>query len=120
MQQIKYWLPTLVWAAIIFYASSRGAIVTSDSYGLDFFIKKTAHFVEYFILSWLVFRSLKQTVQLTFQKIIILTFVVCVLYAVSDEYHQSYVPGREPRVRDILIDTFGISTALVLRKKHSD
>ena len=40
-------------------------------------------------------------------KIIIITVLICFLYAVSDEIHQSFVPGRACRLLDILIDTSG-------------
>lgn len=41
-----------------------------------------------------------------------LSVLISFLYAVSDEYHQSFVPGRGPAFRDVLIDTIGASFAL--------
>ncbi len=43
-----------------------------------------------------------------------IAFVVAVLYAVSDEFHQSFVPGRYPDIRDILVDAAGVLAALLL------
>jgi VanZ family protein len=40
-------------------------------------------------------------------KIILITVLICFLYAVSDEIHQSFVPGRACRLFDIFIDTSG-------------
>ncbi len=77
----------------------------------DFILKKLAHFSEYFILNFLISRALIKTTNLSLKKSLVLAFVVSVLYAVSDEYHQSFVPGREPRIRDIIIDSFGALTA---------
>jgi VanZ family protein len=39
---------------------------------------------------------------------------VTVAYAASDEYHQSFVPGRHPGLSDVLIDGLGAATALIL------
>lgn len=41
------------------------------------------------------------------KKSFILAFLISLVYAVSDEYHQSLVPGREPRIRDVVIDSIG-------------
>ncbi len=117
MRFLKYWLPTLLWAFLIFNISGRSSIRTTDVYWQDFVLKKTAHFIEYFIFAILIYRSLKNTTSLSAKKILALSFIVTVFYAVSDEFHQSFVPGREPRIRDILIDSAGSLTGLIFRFK---
>ncbi len=76
---------------------------------ITFIVRKAAHFSEYFILSVLAYFAvpvIKSNVRY------ITAFVICVLYAVSDEIHQYFVPGRACRVLDICIDTLGILVAL--------
>ena len=77
-------------------------------------VRKTAHFLEYFILG--LFASLFAA---TFSKAkgglkFTLAAVFSVLYAVSDEVHQHFVPGRACRALDIGIDSLGIVCAVVL------
>jgi len=43
-----------------------------------------------------------------------MAFSVCVLFAVSDEFHQQFVPGRGPQVRDVFIDSSGAALGLLL------
>lgn len=117
MKVLKYWLPTLLWAFLIFNMSGRSGIHTTDVYWQDFIFKKTAHFIEYFIFAILVYRSLRNTTSFSQKKILAFSFIITVVYAASDEFHQSFVPGREPRVRDVLIDSAGSLTGLVLRTK---
>ena len=87
---------------------------TSQIYWQDFIVKKIAHFIEYFILAVLIFRALKQSTEYSRVVLILLTLLVTVVYASTDEYHQSLVPGREPRYRDVAIDSLGVVTASVL------
>jgi VanZ family protein len=46
------------------------------------------------------------------KKSFIITFIFCFLYAVSDEVHQIFVPGRAFAIRDIIIDTSGAALGL--------
>lgn len=114
---LRYWWPTLVWAGVIFWFSSRPAIPTSDVYWQDFIVKKTAHIVVYFVLATLLYRSLVHTTRLDKLSLVILTLALTVLYAISDETHQSFIPGREPRFRDIMIDSSAAAVSLWLIDK---
>lgn len=42
-----------------------------------------------------------------------LSFAICFLYAVSDEYHQSFVAGRSPQLKDVMIDSLGALSVLL-------
>lgn len=110
---ISLWLPPIFWMGIIFFLSSRPTIKTTQIYWQDFLIKKTAHFVEYAILSFLYIRAFLGN-GLPRKKTFILAFLVSLIYAVSDEYHQSLVPGREPRIRDVVIDSIGALFAIYI------
>lgn len=112
-RKLWLWLPPVVWATTIFWLSSRPTITTSQIYWQDFIIKKSAHFTVYFILAFLVYHSLRQTTGLSFVVAVAVALAVTVAFAVSDETHQSLVPGRDPRLRDVVIDTLGATTAMV-------
>ncbi len=112
--QIRYWVPTIVWAVVIFGFSSRQTITTSQVYWQDFVIKKAAHLFEYGLLGILLYRSLKHSFKLDKLAVITLTLSLVALYAITDEFHQSFTPGREPRLRDVMIDTLGAVAALWL------
>lgn len=103
---IGLWLPVFTWAGIIFLFSNRPSIHTVDFYLGDFLLKKTAHLVEYAILSILLYRAfLGSGTDRT--KAVIISIAISITYAISDEYHQSFIPGRESRLRDVVIDTIG-------------
>jgi VanZ family protein len=115
---LSLWLPPILWMGVIFFFSSLPTIKTSRFYWPDFLLKKTAHFVEYFILSLFYFRAFLGS-KISFKKSAFLAILISFFYAVSDEYHQSFTPGREPRLRDVVIDTFGASFAIYFINKYS-
>lgn len=78
----------------------------------DFLVKKTAHFIEYYLLAVLIYRSLASTTTYTKRRLLMTALFLSLAYAISDEIHQSFIPGREPRIRDVIIDSSGILVAL--------
>ena len=79
---------------------------------VSFIVRKTGHFGEYAILGLLVgallssfekFRNLRRGKAI----IIAIAAGICLLYAMTDEFHQGFVDGRSPKVMDVLIDTAG-------------
>lgn len=104
---ITYWLPVLLWMGIIFTFSSYSASSVSSFAPLEYVIKKTIHIIEYGILWYLTFTAFKNTTQRSSNQIIFLSFLVTILYAISDEYHQSLVPSRHPSSTDVIIDSTG-------------
>jgi len=116
-KKIKLWLPVFIWAGVIFSFSSM-SINQSESFSwLDFVIKKSAHVTEYAILYWLLFRAMSQNNKDASRKVFIKVFVLTVLYALSDEWHQTFVPGREGTLRDVGFDTIGALISLNLKKR---
>jgi len=97
------WLPVFLWAVIIFAFSSLPQIKVSEFFLWDFIAKKTAHVSEYAILFALIFRATKGSW--------ILSFLATMLYAVSDEFHQSFVPGRTATFFDLGFDLTGANIA---------
>jgi len=100
------WLPVIFWCFLIFYLSSKPTVKTSEVYFWDFILKKNAHLFEFFILYILSYRAINKKNKIT-KKGFFYPLIFIILYAISDEYHQSFTPGREARVRDIIIDGFG-------------
>jgi len=102
---LKYWLPVIVWAGVIFILSAIPNLKTDLEQ--DFLLRKIAHMVEFGILTWLFFRALKQE-QINFNKILICSFIFSLFYACFDEFHQLFVRGRHGSLIDVGIDTAGI------------
>ena len=105
----------MLWMGAIFAVSSIPTIATPFDAGYDFTFKQLAHVTEYGILTVLLFSALR--VHITHKGHALLTAVlVAVLYACSDEWHQTFVPGREGRLRDVGIDAVGAVVASVWLK----
>lgn len=73
---------------------------------LNFIIRKSAHCFEYFVLAIIVSMVLFACGFKGKNTIVYILFI-CLLYAVSDEFHQEFVPQRTSSVGDILIDFGG-------------
>lgn len=69
-------------------------------------VRKGAHLLVYFVLGYLMIYTLKEF-RLVDKRTYIYAVILCMLYAVSDEVHQYFVPGRNAGVIDVVIDTVG-------------
>lgn len=78
----------------------------------SYIVRKTAHFCEYALLGGLLF-GLCTSFYLTRLKGIIISQIVGSLYAVSDEIHQYFVPGRSCQFSDMLLDSCGVFTGIM-------
>lgn len=116
-RRLFYWFPTLVWAGIIYSFSSLTTPSTSRIFWQDFLVKKSAHVAVYMVLTGLMYRSLKNTTNLTGNYLLLTTLCLVILYAISDEFHQSFTPGREPTLRDAIIDSVSSFVALKIIPK---
>ncbi len=106
-------MPVLGWTGLIFLISSFSfALKAQPSFN---FIDKLAHFFIYMPLGFLVSRALylseKKVIKRNF---IILTLVFCLLYAVSDEFHQLFVRNRQAEIWDVFFDFFGSGSGLII------
>jgi VanZ family protein len=95
--------------------SYDGELVTySKPYSmLEFFIRKGGHLAEYFILAALFWGTLTAT-HLRTRSAFLLAFTLAVLYAATDEYHQTFVPNRTGHLIDVGTDACGAMLALLL------
>ena len=104
----KFWIPPILWALIIFSFSSFTVGHATEIYWKDFVVKKTAHIFEYGIFATLLYRAIINS-GVKSKKAMWYAVIFACLYGISDEFHQSFTPGREPTLRDVLIDTLGAS-----------
>ncbi len=79
---------------------------------LSFPIRKLAHFTLYFALGLAAFLSVFTYTEIKYRLRIIISGAICLVYSVSDEIHQYFVPGRACRFYDILIDCLGAFLAI--------
>jgi VanZ family protein len=94
----RLWLPVVAWAALIFAFSSVPDLGTELGVW-DLVLRKLAHAAEFAVLGALLARATERAG---------LALVLGVLYAVSDEIHQSFVPGRLGSPVDVAIDALGV------------
>lgn len=124
-KKIIRWCLLVCWMGFIFYMSHQSGEKSSeqsqfvlyifnliglnlDSYLGDlatFIIRKGAHFTEYFILFILAYNVVSLYVDN--KKARIYSILIVFLYACSDEFHQSFIPGRAAAFKDVMIDTSG-------------
>ena len=76
-------------------------------------IRKLAHFSIYTLVG-LLLMILVNTYNLKLTNKIAITSITGIIYAISDEIHQSFIPGRSPQVTDVLIDTMGVILGILL------
>jgi VanZ family protein len=130
LRALGFWLPVVLWAALIsclstdlFSASHTSLIIIPLLHRLlpsanpetlerlHFFIRKLAHFSEYFVFSVLLMRALRGK-DLGWQlRWAIWALVIAAGYSALDEFHQSFVPSRTASPWDSLLDTTGAATA---------
>jgi VanZ family protein len=100
--KFKKIVPPLIWAGVIFYLSSIPSL--KSPFGIwDFYLRKAAHITEYLVLYLLVFPNADKNSRKNRIWILVIVFI----YAVSDEFHQNFVFGRNMSIYDISIDWIG-------------
>jgi VanZ family protein len=141
---ILLWCLVVFWMGFIFYQSSKSANISLSRSGQliswvaetiyhpynqmdepekqEFVekwqipIRKLAHFIEYLIFGFLV--SLAVGLLPGKPKVMfVLVFIFWVLYAATDEVHQAYVPGRNPSIVDVFIDSAGALAGILVANK---
>lgn len=111
-----YWFPVLLWASFIYYLSDQPDLTIVPDNLWDLILRKVAHLFVFAVLYLLLVRALGK-------RHLIFAFLLALLYAISDEIHQRYVPTRHASVTDILFDTMGVLVAHIIwsyeRTRHS-
>ncbi|WP_353894477.1 VanZ family protein [Proteinivorax hydrogeniformans] len=129
IKSVVCWSMVVLWMGLIFYFSAQPASESSElssgvteivarAFGvfvpeaiigfdtLHLLVRKGAHFFVYFVLGILVVNAFNVS-GFSQAKSIYLSFAICVIYAISDEVHQLFVPGRSGEVTDVIIDSIG-------------
>ncbi len=121
---ISRWGPALAVMLVIFFSSSqtKGSELMPDFGGWhDLIVKKGAHFLIYALLGLALLRGLRGG-RPSQRGDYLLAVVFALIYALGDEYHQTFVAGRDGNWHDVVLDTFGAGAALVAdyaRNKYS-
>jgi VanZ family protein len=133
---LKYWLPALIWMALIFSASSDSHSYEHSSRliapllhwlfpqmpetrvdAIVYFTRKCAHLTEYAVLALLLWRAVRRPMKNDPRPWVWpeagLALAIVFLYAASDEFHQIFVPTRTAQVSDVFIDTAGGAASLL-------
>jgi VanZ family protein len=100
---IRQWLPAVLIMGVIFYFSSIPSQEMPNFGSWDTLVKKSGHMLGYALLGLAYLRGINSYRWQT----ILITLAGVVLYAISDEYHQSFVAGRTSTLVDVGIDTIG-------------
>jgi VanZ family protein len=132
----KYWLPVVLWAAVIVMASGDSKSVQRSSRIIEplmrwlfpqasdetihtvvFIARKWAHLAEYAILALILWRALRRTRKQTptlpapsggwSRRLAFLAWGGATAFAITDELHQTFVPGRQGSFWDVVIDSLG-------------
>ena len=143
MKNRKWWiLASILWMAVIFIFTQMPASTGSNTSNtlekllvtlhinavgpsgidvLNLIIRKSAHVMTFGFLSFLLFKSLE-----FYRFSYVLSWILTVIYAMSDEYHQSFMPGRTSTIWDVfLYDSVGaflvlLVTFLIIKRKKSN
>lgn len=132
--KIFSWIAVILWMIFIFNLSSQVAEqsnelstgitevvvktverinpqVDLDTYKLNHIVRKNAHFFAYLVLGILTLNALRRS-GIYGYKSVVLALVICVLYSMSDEIHQLFVPGRGGQFKDVIIDSAGVTIGI--------
>jgi VanZ family protein len=128
----KAWSPVILWMALMFFASTD---LMSSAHTSRFIIpilrwfdpgmswptmmraqlliRKAAHVTEYIILTGLLFRALRWSID-SFWRRAAVALVPALIFAPVDEFHQSFVPSRTASPIDVLIDYSGAALGIII------
>jgi len=113
---LKYFVPIIIWAAVITIVSSIPDLSAARVIGLTF-TDKLAHVTEYFIFGAALAFSFHRSGVI--RRFFLATVLISILFGALDEFHQFFVPGRSSDPYDLMADTIGaiIGAATYLRFK---
>lgn len=133
-KKILSWTVVILWMVLIFILSSQIAeesrqlstgiteiiiktiknIIPNADFDigyLNYIVRKNAHFIAYLVLGLLSLIALKRSGVYGYRSLVY-ALGICILYAISDEVHQLFVPGRGGQIKDVIIDSAGASVGI--------
>src|SRR6266702_840056 len=132
---LKYWLPVLIWLGLIFVGSTDALSAEQTSRflvpflrwldpqisiaaiaAIQLVVRKVGHITEYGILAMLLWRGLRRGTrfQARVSILFLLAWLAATIFAVTDEFHQSFVPLRTASPIDVMIDICGAMIGLII------
>ena len=111
LRKVDPWAPPLALMALIFFLSAQPGLNSGLGW-IDHVGRKFIHGSEYALLCFLWWRALRTRMDRV--RALWPAFAIAALYAVTDEYHQSFVSGRHSTWVDVLIDSMGAAIAVLL------
>jgi VanZ family protein len=130
---VKYWMPAILWMALIFIGSTDVLSAEHTSRFLvpllrwldphiswatlnqiQIGIRKLGHLTEYAILAALFWRGLRSGIQRPMLTLFAVVLIASGIFAASDEFHQSFVASRTSSVHDVMIDICGALIGLTI------
>jgi VanZ family protein len=117
---MKQWLPFFAWVVIIFIGSSIPQL-PGNPFGLPRGSDKVVHFLEYLILAFLFYRGIRGERWRMGLPAWLIVLAAGLVIASVDEYHQTYIPGRDASIKDWAADMTGVAigTLIGLRRYRS-
>jgi VanZ family protein len=132
---LKTWIAAGLWIILIMIESTSYLSSANTSrflypilhflFGIDtarfevlhHYLRKTGHFIGYFVLSFLLFRSWRATLPLSSRWALrwaAIAFLMSALVASLDEWHQTFLPSRTGTIHDVILDSIGALIAQIL------
>jgi VanZ family protein len=110
----KLWLPVIIYAILIFWISSLERPIELEIRHID----KLAHLLEYSLFGFLLIRAIHGSdANISRKAAVITAFAIGALYGLTDEIHQSVVPGRIASISDFIFDSIGSFVGAVIFAK---
>ena len=113
MNRILDYLGLLFYCLFIYWLSDQQTLPTPELFENQ---DKVLHFGAYFVMGLFAWRSFRHLISPPII-LTLITIAFCSLYALSDEWHQSFVPGRSSDVLDWIADTLGAGFSVFLLYK---
>lgn len=136
MRKTISWISVILWMILIFNLSAQPAVQSGklskritninikaikkvtpntklNTKKFDHIVRKNAHFFIYLGLGIFTIGALRRS-GVRGYKCIAFALLICILYAISDEVHQIFVPGRGAQVKDVLIDSAGATVGILI------
>jgi VanZ family protein len=115
---LRRWGPAILLMVVIFVFSSTPSSDLPNFNWADFIVKKGGHALGYGLLAFAYLRGLKGEHRHVALRQLLGAWLMAVLYSTTDEFHQSFTPGRHPAATDVMIDALGAAVGLILAARY--